>query len=197
MLWNDLSRRMPALLMTMSTLPNASTALCTMAAPPSGVATESVFATASPPAAWISSTTSWAAPLSLPVPSTAPPRSFTTMSAPRLAIISACCLPRPPPAPVMIATLPSNPRSVMADNANGATAPTGNRHAMRLHAWPAWWRDGGWAGTSSVGAWPTEVVAREGWAGTSSVGCVTREAWDGSPATTSRGVGRNLIAWGR
>ena len=31
MLWKALSRRMPALLMTMSTLPNASTALCTMA----------------------------------------------------------------------------------------------------------------------------------------------------------------------
>src|SRR6056297_1736308 len=114
MLWNDLSRRMPALLITMSTLPKVSTAVCTIAAPPSGVATESVLATASPPASWISSTTSWAAPLSLPVPSTEPPRSFTTMSAPRLAIISACCLPRPPPAPVMIATLPSNPRSVMA-----------------------------------------------------------------------------------
>ena len=30
MLWNDLSRRMPALLMTMSTLPYASIAVCTM-----------------------------------------------------------------------------------------------------------------------------------------------------------------------
>ena len=40
MLWNDVSRRMPALLMTMSMRPKASTAVCTMAAPPSGVATE-------------------------------------------------------------------------------------------------------------------------------------------------------------
>ena len=39
MLWNALSRRMPALLMTMSTLPKASSAVCTIAAPPSGVAT--------------------------------------------------------------------------------------------------------------------------------------------------------------
>ena len=45
MLWNDLSRKMPALLMTMSTLPYASTAVLTMLSPPSGVATESVFAT--------------------------------------------------------------------------------------------------------------------------------------------------------
>ena len=39
MLWNALSRRMPALLMTMSTRPNASMAALTMASPPSGVAT--------------------------------------------------------------------------------------------------------------------------------------------------------------
>ncbi len=57
MLWNVLSRRMPALLMTMSTVSKASTAVCTMAAPPSGVATELWSATASPPAAMISSTT--------------------------------------------------------------------------------------------------------------------------------------------
>ena len=39
MFLNDVSRRMPALLMTMCTLPNASTAVFTMLAPPSGVAT--------------------------------------------------------------------------------------------------------------------------------------------------------------
>ena len=39
MLWNVLSRRMPALLMTMSTVPNASTAVLTIASPPSAVAT--------------------------------------------------------------------------------------------------------------------------------------------------------------
>ena len=66
MLWNALSRRMPALLMTMSTLPNSSMAVCTMASPPSGVATESVLATATPPASSISSTTFWAGPASSP-----------------------------------------------------------------------------------------------------------------------------------
>ena len=84
MLWNVLSRRMPALLMTMSTRPKASIAVCTIASPPSGVATELVSATASPPAALISSTTVWAgAGVGCPVPSTAPPRSLTTTSAPR------------------------------------------------------------------------------------------------------------------
>jgi hypothetical protein len=38
---NDLSRRIPALLMTMSTRPNASSADFTIASPPSGVVTES------------------------------------------------------------------------------------------------------------------------------------------------------------
>ena len=52
-----LSRRMPALLMTMSTLPKVSTAVLTTLAPPSGVMTESKFGTASPPLAVISSTT--------------------------------------------------------------------------------------------------------------------------------------------
>jgi hypothetical protein len=56
---------------------------CTISGPPSGVATLDVLATASPPRRVISSTTRSAAPLSLPVPSTAPPRSFTTISAPR------------------------------------------------------------------------------------------------------------------
>ena len=119
MLWNVLSRRMPALLMTMSMRPKASMAVWTIDSPPSGVATESVLATASPPAALISSTTSCAAPASLPEPSTAPPRSLTTTSAPREASERACCLPRPPPAPVMIATLPSKPRVAMADDGTG------------------------------------------------------------------------------
>src|SRR5439155_10774701 len=44
---------------------------------------------------------------------TEPPRSLTTISAPRFASSSACERPRPPPAPVMIATFPSNPRSAM------------------------------------------------------------------------------------
>ena len=89
MLWNVLSRRMPALLMTMSTVPNASTAVCTMASPPSGVATLSPLATASPPSASISLTTCWAGPASPPSPDTEPPRSLTTMRAPRSASSSA------------------------------------------------------------------------------------------------------------
>ena len=62
MFLNDLSRRMPALLMTMSTLPNASSAVWTIASAPSGVATLSGLATASPPFFLISSTTCCAGP---------------------------------------------------------------------------------------------------------------------------------------
>ena len=50
----DWSRRNPALLTTTSTVPKASSAVCTIASPPSGVATESWLATALPPAAVIS-----------------------------------------------------------------------------------------------------------------------------------------------
>ena len=109
MLWNALSRRMPALLTTMSMRPNASIAVCTIASPPSGVATELASDTASPPAALISATTCSAGDALPPEPSSAPPRSFTTTSAPRFASSSACSRPSPPPAPVTIATLPSNP----------------------------------------------------------------------------------------
>ena len=62
MLWKLLSRRIPALFTTMSMRPKASSALCTIAAPPSGVATELVSSTASPPASLISSTTCWPGP---------------------------------------------------------------------------------------------------------------------------------------
>ena len=63
------------------------------------------LAIASPPAALISSTTISAAdkePSS--EPSTLPPKSFTTTLAPLLAKSRAWHLPRPPPAPVTIAT---------------------------------------------------------------------------------------------
>ena len=80
---NAASRRMPALFTTTSIRPYVSIALCTIASPPPGVATESPLATASPPAPRISSTTRSAAVAELPVPSTAPPRSLTTTSAPR------------------------------------------------------------------------------------------------------------------
>ena len=53
MLWNALSRRMPALLITMSTRPKASIAVLTMDSPPSGVATLSWLATATPPSSSI------------------------------------------------------------------------------------------------------------------------------------------------
>src|SRR5262245_34374819 len=79
-----------------------------MRRPPSIVATLSWFATASPPAARISSTTRSAIDEPPPVPSRAPPRSFTTTAAPARASASACSRPSPPPAPVTIATLPSS-----------------------------------------------------------------------------------------
>ena len=113
MLWNVLSRRMPALLMTMSTRPKASSAVCTIASPPSGVATLLVSATATPPRSSISLAVVWAGPSLPPSPLTEPPRSLTTTWAPRDASSRACSRPSPPPAPVMIATLPSYPRSAM------------------------------------------------------------------------------------
>ena len=107
MLWNVLSRKMPALLITMSTRPYASIAVWMIPSPPSAVETLSWLATASPPAATISSTTFCAALASAPEPSMVPPRSFTTTRAPRAAIKRACWRPRPPPAPVITATFPS------------------------------------------------------------------------------------------
>src|SRR4029077_9571763 len=50
--------------------------------------------------------------LGLPVPSRAPPRSFTTTFAPRDASSIACARPSPPPAPVTMATRPSNRTSL-------------------------------------------------------------------------------------
>src|SRR3990172_1742977 len=49
-----------------------------------------------------------------PVPSLPPPRSFTTKRAPRAARASAYVISRPPPAPVMTATRPSNRMSFIA-----------------------------------------------------------------------------------
>ena len=63
------------------------------------------LAIASPPAAFISSTTASAADTEPSSdPSTFPPRSFTTTFAPLLAKSRAWHLPKPPPAPVTIAT---------------------------------------------------------------------------------------------
>jgi len=63
------SRRMPATHTTPSMLPKVSTAVCTMRAPPSIVVTVSATATALPPAAVISATTSSATSLLGSVPS--------------------------------------------------------------------------------------------------------------------------------
>src|SRR3954452_23646588 len=101
------SRRNPALLTSTSSRPNASSAVCTSRPAPSQSATSSVLATASPPAARISSTTCCAGPDDAPSPSREVPMSLTTTRAPSAANASACARPRPPPAPVTMTTRPS------------------------------------------------------------------------------------------
>ena len=88
--------------------PKVDTACSTIARAPSNELTLSVFATAWPPAATISSTTDCAAEMSEPDPSTAPPRSLTTTLAPSDPNNKACSRPMPRPPPVMIATLSCN-----------------------------------------------------------------------------------------
>src|SRR3990172_8177848 len=62
------------------------------------------------------SATTWSAmALPAPVPSRAPPRSFTTTFAPREVRSRAWARPRPPPAPVTMATRPSSLTSLMCD----------------------------------------------------------------------------------
>src|SRR5487761_951861 len=100
------SRRMPALLTTMSTPTKAATACSTSLRAPSKSATFSPSAIASPPAASISATPCSAGDRSAPSPASDPPRSFTTTLAPARASASACARPMPRPAPVTIATLP-------------------------------------------------------------------------------------------
>ena len=102
-----LSRSMPALLIRISTVPNADTASSIIDCAPSIVATEALFAIAVPPAWVISSTTTSAMSLD-PTPSPLPPRSLTTTFAPRRANSNECAFPRPPPAPVTMTTLSSN-----------------------------------------------------------------------------------------
>ncbi len=80
----------------------------TMFCTSSNLATLAPLAMASPPLALMSSTTARAASLDCPVPSRAPPRSFTTTFAPRAAKAKAWDRPRPLPAPVTMATFPSN-----------------------------------------------------------------------------------------
>ncbi len=82
MLMSTRSRRMPALFTRMCRSPKVSTAVSTRRLAPSKSATLSVFATASPPIPWISSTTCWAGARSSPSPWMSPPRSLTTTLAP-------------------------------------------------------------------------------------------------------------------
>ena len=82
-------------------------ACCTMAPACSKSVMSAPLTTAWPPIASISATTSLAGPGSAPLPSGWAPRSFTTTAAPSLASISACSRPMPRPAPVTIATRPS------------------------------------------------------------------------------------------
>ena len=76
------SRRMPALLTSVSRRPNVSIARCTMRPAPAKSATFSPSATASPPIPLISSTTSIAGLSDPPSPCMSPPRSLTTTLAP-------------------------------------------------------------------------------------------------------------------
>ena len=103
------SRRMPALLISTSRRTEGLDGLGDRArSAPAQSLMSSVLATASPPAATISSTTCWAGPASVPSPDAEPPRSFTTTLAPSAASISACSRPMPRPAPVTMTTRPSH-----------------------------------------------------------------------------------------
>src|SRR5579864_1599360 len=101
------SRKMPALLTRMSTLPKASSAALTILSALPGSLIDSVEAIAWPPAFLISSTTSCAGPASVPAPSRLAPISQTTTLAPSCAIRSAMPRPMPRAAPVTMATFPA------------------------------------------------------------------------------------------
>ena len=96
-----LSRKTPALLTRMSTRPHALSARAAISETCSKSATSAGSAIAVPPPARISSTTLMA------LSKGGPPRSLTTTFAPRAASPRACERPRPEPAPVTMATLPS------------------------------------------------------------------------------------------
>src|SRR5436189_3227776 len=108
MLWNILSRRMPAALNTMCNPPNVSRACCTIFRQSSKAVTEPKLAPASPPAALISSAVACAGRVSPPSPAPPTPGSTTTILAPCRAISLATSAPTPRAAPVQIATRPSN-----------------------------------------------------------------------------------------
>ena len=100
------SRRMPATLTTMLSLPNSSMADSTSFSAAVKSAMSAPLAMAFPPASPISATTSCAGPESCPEPWTDAPRSLTTTAAPSAASSRATDLPIPRPAPVTIATRP-------------------------------------------------------------------------------------------
>ena len=79
---NIRSRKIPALLTTMSRPPKVSMARCTNRPAPAHSDTSSPLATACPPSDRMRSTTSPAGPSDLRSPSTSTPRSFTTTLAP-------------------------------------------------------------------------------------------------------------------
>src|ERR1700738_2590317 len=99
---------MPALAHIRSTLPHSLVARSTIALTCSKFETSAPSAIATPPALRISSTTVSAGVSDPRGPSRAPPKSLTTTFAPLLANPSACARPRPLPAPVTMATRPSN-----------------------------------------------------------------------------------------
>src|SRR5437763_14687917 len=103
-----LSRMMPALFTRMSTLPNESSAVCTMLAAPANSLTESKLGTATPPSASISLHTSTAGRSSVASPDRLAPTSFTTTLAPSAARHLANSRPMPRPDPVTMATRSSS-----------------------------------------------------------------------------------------
>src|SRR5437867_1290683 len=133
------SRRMPALLTTMLSLPKVSSAHWTRRLAALKSATLSPFAIAWPPVFLISATTSWAGvAVGAPVPSKCAPRSFTTTFAPCLAMSNASSRPMPRPEPVTIATLPSsNIGEPPCAGFRGSEIPAPPRHALSRQPRPA------------------------------------------------------------
>ncbi len=126
------SRRIPALLTRMSSRPYCSSAWATRCSAAPKSETSSAFATASPPAAAISSTTDWAGVVSAPSPASEPPRSLTTTRAPASASASACSRPIPRPAPVTIATFPSSDGMREDRTTHGLRRQPGTERDLRL-----------------------------------------------------------------
>src|SRR4051812_42295181 len=127
---------MPALAHKRSTLPHSLVARSTIAVTCSKLETSAPSAIAVPPALRISSTTASAGVREPPLPSRAPPKSLTTTFAPRLARPSACARPRPLPAPVTIATRPSNLIVMIASSQSSSEVdqadPVGHKRGLFL-----------------------------------------------------------------